>query len=86
MAIPKFNTIGTNDAPYYSRHDVTYKKVYSRDNRDMRLSVWFDGMSYFPLVEKIDIAGVPIKGKLLRENVRLVKALAWAEEWVKENC
>lgn len=85
MALPRFSELGTNDAPFYSRADSTYKKVYTRDTGDIRLSVWFDGLAFYPLVERTDVDGVPIKGKMLRENVRLVKAIKYAEDWVENN-
>lgn len=84
MAIPRFSTVADNDAPFYGV-ESTYKKVYTRDTDDVRLTIWFDGVAFYPLVERTDRAGRPIKGKMLRENVRLVKAIKYAEEWMFDN-
>lgn len=85
MAIGRFLTEDTNNAPFYTRSESEFTRVYVRDDSRIRLSVWFDGFSFHPLVEKVDSAGNPYKGKLLRENVRLVKAIKFAEEWISDN-
>lgn len=84
MPIARFTSPVDDVAPFYSR-EVEFRKVYSHENKGLRLSVWFDGFSFTPLVERLDVAGVPVKGRILRENVRLVKAIKFAEDWIQDN-
>ncbi len=77
------NPDGT-EAPFYNRHR-DFKQVYCGMKDGIKLSIWFDGFAYTPLIERLNDNGVPIKGKLLRDNVRLVKAIKQAEKWLQEN-
>lgn len=84
MALSRFQTIDGTEALFYSR-EPKFQKVFEREDGNIRLSIWFDDFSFFPLVERLDKAGRAVKGKLLRENVRLVKAIQFAEGWMLDN-
>ena len=84
MALARFEKPDEKIAPYYAK-ESNFTRIYVHEGVQIRLSVWFDGFAHFPLVETIDASGVATSGKLLRENVRLVKAIKYAEEWINDN-
>jgi hypothetical protein len=88
MPIPRFSEPATEhqDAPFYARDNTRFVRILQSESkkRGLRVSVYFDGFLFHPLLETIDAAGNPTSGRLLRPNVRLVRALAFVDETLNE--
>lgn len=57
-------------------------------HKNLQVTFWFDKETnvYYPLVERMDYMGNPIKGKLLRSGAKLIQVVRGTKEWVSDNC
>lgn len=76
----------TKNIPWRTMDVSSSRDIGDFHKEPIRVSFWFDGTVYHPLVETVNGYGEATSGTLLASNAKLIQAVLHAEGWVSANC